>query len=295
MNLLDLYNDVSLIKAGQEPVAWADIDMEDSSNLKVLKAINLSLQDLWLNNGWLFRNRTTTMTTVASQFEYDIPFDGELLQDGLLYQPPQTGNIAPAKVVLKYLNDKEFFFQQSQEGQPRFFTVWNDQLLIYPIPDKAYVLTCMYNAMKWALSNTTVDTISNSGQNILSVASTEEFSVGDIVFINPNTATVETGVVQSIQAGVSLTFVGNLTFAHQVGESVKTEKKYMSFQNDTPNFPDEYHNILVYAALRRLFVYDGVQYQIYTDLLGTALNNMISNSKNAQSAGPRLMFARTNW
>ena len=200
MNLLSLFNNVALLKIGDEPSTWADIDMTDNTYLEILNAINLCLQDLWQNYDYIFKNRTTTMTCVIGQNNYDVPFDGKLLQDGLLLQPTDIGAL---KDVLHYDYNYENFFKSTLIGEPQRYHMFNNQLYLSPIPDKTYVLTCLYQSFNWALSVTTVDTQSLSGQKVLSVASTAEFLVGDIVYINKGTSTEETGVIDSIQTGVS--------------------------------------------------------------------------------------------
>ena len=65
-------------------------------------------------------------------------------------------------------------------------------------------------------NTTTVDSNSASGQKVLNVAVTTSFSVGDRVIIDEDSAGdgEETGYVASIQAGVSITLVSNLTILH---------------------------------------------------------------------------------
>lgn len=63
-------------------------------------------------------------------------------------------------------------------------------------------------------ANTTVDADSAAGQKVLNTTATTNFAVNDTVLIGDGTATEETGVVASIQAGVSLTLVSNMTYTH---------------------------------------------------------------------------------
>lgn len=71
-----------------------------------------------------------------------------------------------------------------------------------------------------ALGSTTVDAESALGQQVLSVAATANFAVGETVCIG-FPANCEVGVIDSIQDAVSLTLVANLTKTHAVGETVK--------------------------------------------------------------------------
>ena len=70
---------------------------------------------------------------------------------------------------------------------------------------------------------TQVSESSASGQKVLKVSTTENFLVGDNVIIGKGTATVETKVIDTIQAGISLTMTVNLTNTHAAGVSVEQE------------------------------------------------------------------------
>jgi len=63
-------------------------------------------------------------------------------------------------------------------------------------------------------ANTTVDADSNSGQKVLNVAATTNFLAGETIIIDSGGAKEESGVIDSVQAGVSLTLVDNLTNTH---------------------------------------------------------------------------------
>jgi len=66
---------------------------------------------------------------------------------------------------------------------------------------------------------TTIKADSASGQKVLSVASTQGYSVGMTITVNYAGARVETGVIASIQTGVSLTLVANLTYTHTAAQA----------------------------------------------------------------------------
>jgi len=63
---------------------------------------------------------------------------------------------------------------------------------------------------------TSVDADSNLGQKVLNVASTQDFHGGDLIHIDKDASGggAETGVVDTVQDGVSLTLVDNLTYTH---------------------------------------------------------------------------------
>lgn len=71
-----------------------------------------------------------------------------------------------------------------------------------------------------ALGSTTVDAESALGQKVLNVAATANFAVGETVCIGFS-ANCEVGVIDTIEDGVSLTLVDDLTLTHAAAETVK--------------------------------------------------------------------------
>ena len=63
-------------------------------------------------------------------------------------------------------------------------------------------------------AETTVDADSAQGQKVLNVAATTNFLAGETIVINEGGDREEGGVIDSIQAGISLTLVDNLTYTH---------------------------------------------------------------------------------
>lgn len=72
--------------------------------------------------------------------------------------------------------------------------------------------------------DTTVDQDSSSGQLVLYVADTTGFSPGDNVIINRGGAREEEKIIDTVQAGVSLTMTVNLEYAHTAGQADVVEK-----------------------------------------------------------------------
>jgi hypothetical protein len=113
--------------------------------------------------------------------------------------------------------------------------------LNYTTPDRAHKVGGVYKSLaNWKLAGTTkhpdahgisvdpklsssvytaVDADSNSGQKVLNVASTVGFNAGDIVAICPDGARHEYGTIDTIQAGVSLTLLVNLTSTHTAAQT----------------------------------------------------------------------------
>ena len=309
MNNFQMLQEIWQTKTGALLNSWSDIN--PILHGKMITELNNCLQDTWLNNSAIFKQRKITMTCIPEQMNYDVPFNGELKQDGLLLQPISTNFTGqqPTLVKIKYSRDSEKFYRNQQSAQPRWYTFYNNQLLLDPIPDKNYLLTCLYYCFNWAQSVTYVTTpYSGSnvlGQNTLAVDHTQDvdiygntqdvYKIGDVVYINKNSTTEETGVISAIDTiNNVLTFVGNLTFNHNINERATVERQTLAFATDEPNQPKEFHNIFVYGALKILFFGDSRQ-QIYADRYNIALANLISNSKQTQSAQDGIRFTECRW
>ena len=75
---------------------------------------------------------------------------------------------------------------------------------------------------------TDVDDDSSSGQKILKVASTASFSEDDTIIIDRGGAREEERIIDTIQAGISLTVTVNLTYTHTAVQEDDVEK-YIAF------------------------------------------------------------------
>jgi len=69
--------------------------------------------------------------------------------------------------------------------------------------------------------SSTVTTSSASGQKVVSTTTTTGYIVGDSVIIGKGTATEETKVIDTIQAGVSITLTQNLTYTQAIGKTIE--------------------------------------------------------------------------
>lgn len=80
-----------------------------------------------------------------------------------------------------------------------------------------------------ASANTTVEANSGSDQcdkKVLAVAATIGFVAGDTIVIAPNTAFEEIAVINTIQAGVSLTLVSDMAYVHSQATAHKVQKYF---------------------------------------------------------------------
>jgi hypothetical protein len=69
--------------------------------------------------------------------------------------------------------------------------------------------------------SSTVTTSSAASQKVVSTTTTTGYIAGDSVIIGKNTATEETKVIDTIQAGVSITLTQNLTYTQAIGKTIE--------------------------------------------------------------------------
>lgn len=75
--------------------------------------------------------------------------------------------------------------------------------------------------LKGSFVTSTVDVLSASGQPVLSVDSTDNYYIGQAVSIDLGNSPQEWHIIDSIQDGISLTFIANLVNSHDVGVAVR--------------------------------------------------------------------------
>ena len=115
-------------------------------------------------------------------------------------------------------------------------TPGNDYVLVWDGTGNFTPLNYQYGIIVgYTGTKTTVDDDSASGQKVLKVASTSDFSEGDVVIINKDGEREEKGKIDSISAGVSITLLDNLQYTHSGADadevelcSVCTKAKYVS-------------------------------------------------------------------
>lgn len=103
---------------------------------------------------------------------------------------------------------------------PSSLTITTGDLLSVALSDDAYAIDAL-DVVYGKVLTTTVDATSASGQKVLNVASTTNFAPGDMVLIRQGTQQ-EIGVVDTVQAGVSLTLEANLAYTYTSGATVDT-------------------------------------------------------------------------
>ena len=107
------------------------------------------------------------------------------------------------------------------------------------VPEDYTWLEFEFSGTKPALTKleTFVNPSSNSGQKVLNVDSTTGFIVGGTVIIGEGTERKEVKIIDSIQAGTSLTMTANLEYAHTAAQGDLVENSYYLVLYTTGSVP----------------------------------------------------------
>ncbi len=136
LTFLDIYNDV----AGQ---AWSmydgDAESVDEMESALKSSINKALSELWCSYPFPFRIKNMSFVTREDVNEYATP-NGNILKKTVLGK--QVYSIRIGKNYLEYLD--EFETLETKSGTPTGFYVSNENIYLYPTPDKAYTVNIEY-------------------------------------------------------------------------------------------------------------------------------------------------------
>ena len=136
LTFLDIYNDV----AGQ---AWSmydgDAESVDEMESALKSSINKALSELWCSYPFPFRIKNMSFVTREDVNEYATP-NGNILKKTVLGE--QVYSIRIGKNYLEYLD--EFETLETKSGTPTGFYVSNENIYLYPTPDKAYTVNIEY-------------------------------------------------------------------------------------------------------------------------------------------------------
>ena len=136
LTFLDIYNDV----AGQ---AWSmyddDAESVDEMESALKSSINKALSELWCSYPFPFRIKNMSFVTREDVNEYATP-NGNILKKTVLGK--QVYSIRIGKNYLEYL--AEFETLETKSGTPTGFYVSNENIYLYPTPDKAYTVNIEY-------------------------------------------------------------------------------------------------------------------------------------------------------
>lgn len=137
LSLKNIYNKV----AGQ---AWSMFDGEvedkDEFESSLLSSIQKALTELWCSYPFPFRIKDHNITTSSGKNNYDMP-NGNILQKKIDNSQKFCVRVVGGS-YLELIDD--YSTLDDKQGEPVGFYVKNDNLCIYPCPDKEYKIEIEY-------------------------------------------------------------------------------------------------------------------------------------------------------
>lgn len=279
MNYFELIQAISKIKLGREPSLFSEITAKKYD--KIIDAINDSLDDFFLHQFHGFRKKILTFNTASSQQAYAHIY-GSILRKGLKITDSNS-----YKSTLVYKPDFDDFVTDaaSIDGLPLNYTVFNDRILLDPVPDDTYTITVYHNTDKWVKNMGTIDQSSASGQTNLYLAATAGFVADDVITIEPNTPREETKTISSVTTDDYVTLTANLTYTHTSGFAEKY-KRILEYETDEPNFPSQHHLVLEYDILKRLYYGDTAKLLKYQILYDKKYRDIMVEGRGSEDSVP---------
>ena len=142
MDYLTLIQEVAINYGLEKPSDFTAASTEEY--YRVLSEINRATEDIFMHKSFKFREKTTTFNTVISQQNYTLP-NGVIKTKGIFIPSIRTE-------ALCYDNSQDLkdFISYTDTGTPDKYTVYNNEIWMYPIPDSIVSVTVLYNTHQWA-------------------------------------------------------------------------------------------------------------------------------------------------
>lgn len=278
-NYFELIQNISKEFYSKAPSVFSEITNKKYTNM--INEIQKAATNFMLGGSHRFREKTAIFNTVVGQQKYSHVFD-TIQEHGMWIT-----DIYGKKSEIKFNSDKmKFLTQDISSGMPTEYTISNNRIYFNTLPDAVYTITVFYLTRKIAKGIYAIDSTSASGQNKLYLASTTGLSVGDSLVIEVDTDREELIIIDTIETGDYITATGNLVYSHSSG-TAELYKKTFQYETDEPNFPEDYHDILEYAVLMRLYYDDRDNLVKFSNLYKEAYSNMIVESRQTEDDKPR--------
>ena len=118
-----------------------------------LEWFNLVIKDIQNRQDdfhWRFLEKTATTPTVASQFNYELPSDIDILKIVHVYDKTndRTYTFVPYERFKAAVAD-----ETNTTGDQFIFTLWSEELLLYPVPDSIITIFMDYVQLLTALAD----------------------------------------------------------------------------------------------------------------------------------------------
>ena len=128
-NYLGLVNNV-LSECGEREVD--DLSSPSVLTKLTMKFLNFTVEDIYNESRWYFREATVTWAPVAEQATYNLPTTFDLVASPPRYKGGQLTYITPEKL-------DQNFPDRSTSGTPQYWTIWGEDLELYPTPSSDFI------------------------------------------------------------------------------------------------------------------------------------------------------------
>ncbi len=241
---------------------------------------------------WNFNRRKTTLTTVASQEDYELPRDFD--QPGVIRQ-------TASPVKLKRIPDEEFFRaipDPTATGNPFFYRLWEevgtavdleaaDTLSIVSSSTSDTSQTVVISGYRNGIK--TIDVLSLNGTTL--VAGVITFDAGRPLYVSKSANTVGVVTVTKSSGATTITTLGKfergarfkiISFypippAITIFMEYYTRIKQLDDDAEEPIIPEKYHHIIVMGTIAKIREYQQseTQHSFAQSRYATAVRGMI--------------------
>lgn len=135
INFLDLYNDVA-----SQP--WSMFDsgavVKEDFEPALVSSINKAIVDIWYSYPFSFRVKKYAFSTLPNNSKYELPNGNILNEDSI------EDNLFAIKADNEYLSYNPDISLDGKTGKPQEFYIDDDNIVLYPVPDKRYQISIKY-------------------------------------------------------------------------------------------------------------------------------------------------------
>jgi len=276
-NYLQLIQNLSRIKLGKAPVDFSAVSNKRYDRIK--DALINSLEEFILLSQHNFRSKKQSFNTIVNfnkyQHVYGIIKNLTINKSELYFEP----------------DPDELILNTTATSVPVKYTIFDDKIVLYPIPDAVYNITVICNTDKLVKEVHLLDASSSAGQDKVYLASTVGLVIGDIIVIDPFSSLEETGIISSITEGDYVTLTTNLVNTHNVNSTVEKYKYTFEYETDEPNFPSRYHKVLEYHSLRQLYFSNPPKLSKYNELYSSFIRDIEIENRGSIGNKPKFTFS----
>ena len=135
INFLDLYNDVA-----SQPWSMFDSGAEIKEDFEpaLVSSINKAIMDIWYSYPFSFRIKSYSFHTMPNNSKYELP-NGNIVNESSI-----EDNLFAIKIGEHYLEYNPDNNLDDKIGIPKEFRIEEDKIILYPSPDKKYLINIKY-------------------------------------------------------------------------------------------------------------------------------------------------------